>query len=289
MLKHALAVVVAAALVGAGRGEDYTLKFKSSPEKGQTFVVKDKDTSNSDTKVEVNGMTIPETKKEVKDVEYELRVVKPGDKKPEEFTRTYTKATKSEGNKSTKLPYDGRTLVFTLNKDAYKVSAEGTPAIGEKELAALAKEAKDPNDLDEILDPGKPVKVGDTWNPDKKKLEGFFGKESLGTLDLDKSKISSKLVKVYDKDKHKWGTLELTMEVVIKELSGAGAALKFSEPAVVKLSMTIDRPIDGSSAALAATGKMSMTFKGTVEQGGMTINVSSDVKGDLERSMTEKK
>jgi len=290
MFKQVTGALALAVLVGAAQGQEYTLKFKSYPDKGQTFVVKESDKGTTTSKIDVNGMTVNDDKKTAKEIEYDLKVVKPGDPKPAEFTRTYAKAENNENGKTTKLPYAGRTIIFTLNKDEYKVTAEGEPSLTDKDLADLVKQGKDPiAGLDPILDPGKKVKVGDTWNPDKEKLIEVFGKETFGKVDMDKSKVTGKLLKVYDKGKQQWGSIELVIEIVIKELSGPASALKFSEPAVLKMTLTIDRPIDGSSPVMLAKGKMNLAFKGSIEQGGMTINIDSKIASDLEHTTTEKK
>lgn len=276
-------------LVGTA-DEHFTLKFKSYPNKGQTFVVKEIDKDTSDNKIEVNGMTKADVRTTTKDVEYELKVTKAGEGKPAEFTRTYTKASKTEANRTTKLAYDGRTFVFTLRNDDYKVTAEGRPEIAENNLATLAKAGKDSMTLfNDIMHPGKAIKVGDSWTPDTTKFIETYGEDTFGKVDLDKSKATGKLLKVYKQDNQQWGSIELVVELTIKELPGAAAKLKFSELGVVRFNFTLDRPIDGSSAAMSAKGTMTTSFKGSIEQGGKTIGIESKTEGAIERTLSEKK
>jgi len=196
MFKHALAALAAALLAALAPAEEYTLKFKSYPAEGEVVQVKFSEKSSEASKLEVNGkVESEEAKKEVKENEYALKVTKRGEgKRPAEFTRTYTTANKGPEGKAEKLPFAGRTILFTLKDDKYVPKATGTPDLDDKQL-------KDVNttysSADPLLDPGKPVKVGDSWSPDNKALVEFFGKDAGG--DVSKARATVKLLKVYQR------------------------------------------------------------------------------------------
>ena len=116
------------------------------------------------------------------------------------------------------------------------------------------------------------MKPGETWAVDLAALKAVVGDMPF-TLEKDKSKITGKLAKTYEKDGAPWGTIELK---IVMDLSPAPKGPPVS--GTMTADMTVDMPTDGSSRART----MKMTGKGklTLVEKGTKITLDMDVKQD---------
>src|SRR5262249_51888526 len=120
--------------------------------------------------------------------------------------------------------------------------------------------------------PDKPVKPGDTWKIDGKKLEGLLGGESPGVLDPDKSAVSGKRVKTYQKDGRGFGVSEYAGTIAIR---GLGEKVPLTVKAGSRdVKMTMDGCIDGSTPAGDMKGTMKLKLD--AEGGGISMSVAAD-------------
>jgi hypothetical protein len=287
-------LLVVSALVAAGtvpvdptaRAADdapYTIKLKHDPDVGKTVVIKKTDKQNGAFKVvDPDGKVLVDQKSnDVKEEKYSEAVLEKGDPDPKKLKRTYEKAVVTKGDKEAEQPFQGRTIIYELKDKKYEMTAEGKPALTEKDLSPIEK--KPGREFENLVAPKDPVKVGGTWKIDIKEVAKALDKAfPADALDLAKSKAEGKLLKVYDKDGKKFGVLEIKITLAVKEAD----KIKFDPPLMFEIQGTLDTAIDGSSTA----GKMVMTAKikgkGVLENNGMKFSVDMDMTfgGDEERS-----
>jgi hypothetical protein len=279
MRSHSVCVALAAlALTTGTRAEDaYTIKLKRGPEVGKSTVLKDNNEHTATTRfLDADGNP---TAKDMKHTEkneevYTETVLEKGDGHATKFKRTYTKATRTQDGKTETRSFEGRTLIFEEKNGKFTVAVEGDKPVSKEDLEMLTRKVNEQDDAQEdVLLPTKPVKVGESWKVDAKALVKAFSKN--GKLDPEHSGAEGKLVKVYQKDGHQYGTLELTVRLAP---GTTPPGVKFDKPPVVGMKITLDTAIDGSTTA----GKMAMTggvaSKATVEQMGMKLTIDNKVE-----------
>jgi hypothetical protein len=271
-------------LTGSVWGQTYTIKIKNHPDEGKSAINKDFNSNSGTFKLlDADGKVVNQNKTTmVQEQEYTQTVLVGGEERPAKHKKTYTKALKRLNDKETKLTYAGRAVVFEFEKGKYKVFAEGEPPLAPKDLEDLAKQANDPGgrEIEKLVLPGKPVKVGDRWALDSKALAKIFKQEA--KLDSEKTKASASLAKVYRKGESQYGVLEIDLKMAVEEMQG----LKFEKPAAFDMRFTLDAPIDGSDTAGVMTMTGKIVGKSSLEEGGKKFNleVALDMSGKLEVS-----
>ena len=122
------------------------------------------------------------TTKKTKSLVYvdEYLVLTDGASRAAKLKRTYEKAVLTEGDKSTTLPVEGKTVLIELKDKKYQVTLDGAPIDGEAGRLLDAEFNKpDPSDPRPLIPPAKSVKPGGTWKLDADK--------SFAGLDADRS------------------------------------------------------------------------------------------------------
>lgn len=260
MMKRLWAAVLAAGLVAGAAGaadEAITIKLKKA---GKGDVVKETKTEDIDTVVNVSagGQKQEQKEKGGSKMAYTEEVLEKGEKdaKPTKVKRTYETAEVKKMGESVDLGLKGKAVVIEKVKDKYTFKMDGDGKLSAEATEVLEKEfnKKEDQDTDELMLPKKAVKVGDTWDIDAKVVAGMFGDEL--SVDKDKVKVSGKLVKVYDKDKAKFGVVEYTMDLPITSLNIMGQSVPASEGSKLKLTVTMDGCIDGTVYGGTSSGKM---------------------------------
>jgi hypothetical protein len=280
------AFLAALALTAGARADDdtYTIKLKHGPEVGKSVTVTDTDTKTQSNKVsDSDGKVIDDGKKhtEKQDEVYTETVLARGDKDATKYKRTYEKATRTHDGKTEERSYQGRTVLFEKKGDKFTVTAEGDKPLSKEDLDDLTRKANDADtSRDEIFLPGKPVKVGDTWTVKGEDLVKTLGKG--GNLDPKNSSAEGKLVKVYKKDNHQFGVIEMTLKLA----PAATPGIKYEKTPVVEMKITLDTAIDGSTASGVMSMTGSMAAKGTAEAAGktFTVDTSIEMSGKQDRS-----
>jgi hypothetical protein len=263
-----LLTVCAAALAPCAlvADESYTIKIKRNPAVGKSVTVRDSIRSINRTKITApDGKVLLDGKasKDVREEEYTETTLEGGKPAPRQFKRFYRKASIDRGKGPVAEPREGKVVVFELKDGKYQVSLEGKGELPKVELARLAREAEGrlSDDLNTVALPGRAVKVGETWDVPARKLTfpTFFG------IDPTRSKAEGRLIKVYRKDGHPWGTLQVKASLVLNKFD----QVQFDPPGSMTIEATFDAPIDGSGPRGRAQSKFTITGKGTAEQKGM--------------------
>jgi len=258
MLKRLLAAVLTVAAIGSVTAADeaVTIKIKK-PGKGE--VVKETKAEDIDTVVNISagGQKQEQKEKSGSKMVYTDEVVEKGEKdaKPTKTKRTYETAEIVKAGEKVDLGLKGKTVTIEKVKDKYTFALE-EGKLSKEAAEVLDKEfnKKDDVDMEELMMPKKPVKVGDTWDVDLKAVEKMFGDEMV--IDKDKSKVTGKLVKVYDKDKAKFGVIEYTIALPIASLAVMGQTLPTTDGSKLKVTLSVDGCIDGTVYGGTTTGKV---------------------------------
>jgi hypothetical protein len=274
-----LVVVVLAAPAFAE--ESYTLKFKIDPDAGKTVQHHSYDTSTGSSKFfDTEGKLLLEQKKEGNESTYRVTILgRDKDGKATKKVRVYEKATEKEDGKSKTFSYQGRTLVIEKVDGKDRIGVVGEPPLDPKDVEKLYKDLDKKSETKAILDnlsPGKPVKVGDSWPVPVKPIS-----EALDDMpvDLAKSSVAAKLVKVYSKGKSQYGTFELTMKFVLSGKSEKdGVSFDFQKPAEFMVNETMDVAIDGSTVERTEAGNVTMKGEAFMTTGGQKLRVVFDVQ-----------
>jgi hypothetical protein len=259
MLKRLWAAVLTAGLVAAGAGaadEPITIKLKKA---GKGDVVKETKTEDVTNLADVTagGQTMSSEEKMGSKMVYTDEVLEKGEKdsKPTKLVRTYETADVTKKGEKVDVGLAGKAVVIEKGKDKYTFKMEGGKLTTEAaELLDKEFNKKDEPDMEEVMMPKKAVKVGDTWEVDAKAVEKMFGDEL--KVDADKVKVTGKLVKVYDKDKAKFGVVDFAIELPIASVNVMGQPLQTTDGSKLKVTITLDGCIDGSVYGGTSSGKM---------------------------------
>jgi hypothetical protein len=87
-----------------------------------------------------------------------------------------------------------------------------------------------------------------------------------------------KLLKVHNKDGKQYGTIEITMDLVVIAIDMGGAMADTKEGSSMKAKGTIDCCIDGSVQAGTLAMKLEMGVTAKIPQGG-SVNVKASLDG----------
>lgn len=291
MLKRLWVAVLATGLVGGiapAADEAVTLKMKKAA-KGD--VLKETKTEDVDTTIQVsaNGMkqTVDQggTSKSV----YTEEVLEKGekDKKATKLKRTYETLDVTRAGKKLDLKMEGKTVTIEKGKEKYTFSVDG----GElsKEMGdMLDKEfnKKDEDDMEDLMMPKKAVKVGDTWEVDAKTLSKVFAEEM--TIDPDKAKVTGKLVKLYDKDKARWGVIEFTIELPVTAVSiEKDVKADATAGSKLKMALTLDTCVDGT--VYGGTSRVKIDGDVSLKANGVDITITTSGKIESKGEAAKKK
>src|SRR5262245_25298222 len=282
-MRRFLAVFAVGAMTFAGlqAEETITLKLKK-PGKGD--VVKETKTVTEMVKVTVMGQD--QNQESVTKLVYTEEVLeKPAAaKRPTKLKRVYETAEITKNGAKEDIGLAGKTVLVEKAGDGYKITVDGQePAV----LAAivLKKEFRKEKEVtDEHFLPKTPVKVGDTWKIDMAPL----AKDASGELemDADKSSGAGKLIKVYDKDGKKFGTIEVTLDLTVSKIGeDGGQTVELKEGSKFNATAVMDICIDGS----ATGGAAKMTVKGDFSGTTMGVELKFDLTSVTEESSEEVK
>jgi hypothetical protein len=291
MGKYAFGTALLAGLVAASAAaQEYTLRIKSMEDVGVKVRIKSSHATAGSIKViDASGKVLQQlAPNQTEEEDYTETILEKGERAPQKYRQTYRTArtVEGQGEKKASHPYiwQGRALEYELRGGKYTVTPDGEPTIPDEVLKTLAARANQRTtaEFDKVFDPGKPVAVGDRWSLSRKLLTAF---KDEGELDLERSKGTGKLVKVYDKDGKRFGVIAVDLQLAFKTLRGT----PFDPPALSTLHLSLDTPIDGSSteATIRTTGR----FTGTkvLEQKGQKLSqqMSLDMSSTIERSVSK--
>jgi hypothetical protein len=282
-MRRMVAILAVGLVVSAARADDgpVTVKVKQ-PGPGEKVKESKTDTTTNKVSFTVMGTDMVKDEKVVTKFVYTEEVVtKPaGAKRPTKLKRTYETAEMTKDGAPEELGLAGKTVVIEKAATGYDVTLDGKELTGPAATILKKEFGKDKQVNDEDLLPQEPVKVGGTWKVDVAKL----AKDAEGELDIDVAKSSArgKLVKVYDKGGHKFGVLEITMELALNKIGGEGQQIEMKPGSKMHVSAVMDTCIDGSKTA--STGKVTVRgeFTGTTMGIDLKFNLTSVKEGGSE-------
>ena len=257
----------------AAPAQTYTIKFKSDPVAGRSVVVREAKKETGSVKFFDAAGKLNEYPSTSDDKVYTETVLEQGPKEGSaaKFTRTFEKATETKGDKSRPFSYQGRTVVFERKKNKWWVGVVGKPNLDPEDLASfLERENTEQPSMRALVTPTGPVAVGDRWNISLKLLAAHFTSVEFNPKE---SKAECRLVKVYEKDKSRFGVLEVTMHLAIKGLAGLTAV---EDTIAMEVKGTIEAAIDGSSTARTETFTIVVKGKGLFQRGDTKVRIEMD-------------
>ncbi len=275
-----LGLVAVVLLTGATRSqgqEAHTLKIRK-PAVGETYLVEKRDEDQQDQKLtDAKGKVLKQASSARKDhFIYRESVLEhpPGQPRPTQLRRQYEKAVSTLGERTTTLPYEGKSLLIEKKDGRYRFRIEGGEELTGAAAQRLDEEFNRPKpDFLAILLPKKAVQVNEKWDLDLKALAAMVQKDDkeppLG-LDVARGTGAAKLLRVYQKDGRLFGVIELTIELPITSLPvGPGKRLPVEAGSKMTLRATMDGCIDGGTADGAIDGRAEVvvTFPDRLEDG----------------------
>jgi hypothetical protein len=255
----------------------YTIKFREAKQGDKIEVAKGRTATAT---VAIANST--RTQKEEFRYEYTESILemKPDEPRPTKVTRVYKIAKRTAPNGEMKSgSYIGKTIRIEKYLRSYKYVMEGRslPPIEQAQIHEdfTRRQWK----LQQIL-PKTPVKIGEEWAIDFAAITALGGKPQTN-YDKEKSKFGGKLVKVYQKDGHQWGVIELRSKLVIDTVATNGSPIKGE----VNSKITYDLVIDGS----LRTGNMKLVLNSTFDGRDMITGrmVKTTVEGTEDQSLKQ--
>lgn len=280
-------IVLGIAAPALADGPAYTIKIKTYPDQGESLACRDYDKQTGMIRfIAPTGKILKEeSQDEESEDHFTLTVLEAGDRAPAHYRHTYTKATATKA-RDKKRSYAETTVDFVLRDGKYKLKLPPKSEVTEKDQEALLSRANGDLEagLDQIFQPDKPVKVGESWTVPFALLNKGFG--ALGKLDPDKTKGSAKLYKVYDREGKRYGVIEIDLSLAFRKLED----LPFDPPAMFQINGALDTAIDGSNNIGVLSTFTRLTGRTLIDQGGLkiTLEIVREGKGLKERFAAKK-
>jgi hypothetical protein len=215
-----------------------------------------------------------------------------GASKATKLRRRYRQAERTANGKSQPLAYMQNTVLIERQDGSYKFRiVDGAELSGD-----LAKELDEefnkkmpqlPPLASAWLLPKAAVKMGESWTVDPAPFVGDLGDFEGAKLKTGKASARAKLLRTHRREGQQFGVLELYIEVPILSFAGPrGEQMKLKKSTLV-FRIVADACIDGSSFAYRLKGTMEFDLEGTLEGGGMSINLRARLQGDYFESRQE--
>ncbi|MBA4062843.1 MAG: hypothetical protein C0501_03890 [Isosphaera sp.] len=286
MLRPSLFLLLAAVAAGcspkpgAGPGDPpadaaFTLKIVDEQPGQKVAVVRSQTVTST-----VTAGAVTQTQKAERRAEYVETVQEvAGDApRPTRLVREYTTALAS-GPKGGLQPlsYSGKAVEIRKAgpKAGYTFTVGGKP-LPAAEAADFAGEFGKAGPRTADLLPKAAVKVGEEWQPDPavvQNLAALTAADFQAVPDRDRSTLTGKLARVYQKDGRQWGVVEFRLRVTF----AAGAT------GAVTVDATLDVPIDGSARAGTSKRTLKAELTGQDPKRG---EVRQTVDGVQEQTVT---
>ena len=204
-----------------------------------------------------------------------------GATRPKKFQRTYSRARGKEDGQPRVHGYEGRTVVFDLEDNAYKATVLGELGLDEAELKELASRVATQERVAAFLPAkGNVVKVGEPWPIDLAAFSRILSANA--TIDSKNSTGKARLFEVRERaNGQRVG--EIHMDLVLSVQTAAGRTYK--PPAIFSLKCTWDVSVDAASTAGTLASEGGMTWTGEAEVDGQKYKheIVSKIEGKDER------
>jgi hypothetical protein len=269
--------VIVAAVLGvfvttAARAEDgpYSINLKRP---GPGDMVQETRTEKTTSKVTINVNGMDQVKEEAATTrsEYTAEVIErpAGAKKPTKLKRTYETAEITKNGEKQDLGLAGKTVLIEKKGDEYSFQLTDGTELSSRAAELLGKEFNKDKSTDDVLLPRKPVKVGESWKLAVADLaKGLSGGGM--AIDAARSTATATLNKVYDKDGHRFGVIEVKMDLAVTKIGG-NQEVPLKDGSKLDIGVVFDGCIDGSDGARSAKTTMKGTLTGEVNGVGLTI------------------
>jgi len=279
----AIATAVAIAGTAVAADETYTIKLYK-PKVGDS--IKSTRRGSTEGKVEFSimgqkGEQPIETSEVIEYTDEIVEMPKEG-RRPTKQKRSYDKIDRKggpAGNKKSALA--GSTVTIERDGEKFKYSIDGKDVTKEQQAELDADFVNKKNEeKQDLLLPGKAVKVGDTWTIDGKKAIEAMGEQKQMEVDAVKSKFTCTLKKVESKDGKPFGTLEFQLELAVKKVAlGPGQMVDADAGSTVTATQTVVTCIDGSLPGAQITGEGKIEISAALPMNGsMKISAKSKEK-----------
>jgi hypothetical protein len=172
--------------------------------------------------------------------------------------------------------FHGRTVRVKKAKQAEPTFAyeDGGP-VSEEDLKGL-KESFDgdgKDDASKTFAPPKPVKVGESWEPDPAAVAAGFEKDMAGAVDPAKSKVRFTLVSVETRGGAEFGKIEGTLSLALNAMG----PMKLETPVLLKMAVELDVCVDGSAPAGVMKMKGELKGESDVDVQGQKVRLDLDL------------
>lgn len=274
--------------------ETHTIKSKKSA-KGDMTLIEDQEEGENKLVLTVGGKEVPTPQgmgKEGKNEVYVETILEKPEKadRATSLKRKYEKARATKEGKETTYVYEGKTVLIDKKGDKFQFQLEGGKELTGKDAEALDKEfnKKDglsEDEMEKLILPTKPVKVGDTWKIDAEKL--FKGANSEIGVTGEGAKGTGKLIEVYEKNGHKFGKMDIDLEAPITKFGDEKVKFKVAEGSKLKMVFHVDVCIDGTSGDGTMKGDMAMDVEGTFDANGMEAKMVLHAKNKTTKKGTD--
>jgi hypothetical protein len=291
MTRSTIVLAAISLVLTAVRGqaqEPYTLKLKEAAP-GDSYLFKHTDNIKTTSKVvdDQGNSQKPVTDTRSKAFTFvESILQKPASQAlPTALRRGYLKAAVSWNDKTQTLPMEGKVVLIDKKDDKYVYRLDGGGELTAEDTTELDLDfnKRTFNFLDQDLLPKQAVKLQDSWSLDPAVVLKSMGKDERQHFDLDKAKLSARLVKVYDRDKSQFAVVEFQFDLPLAVGALAGKGLKILGGKLV-LKGTFDGCVDGSVFARSTKATMTYDIRGSQEDNLKQVLVVLAASGTLEQS-----
>lgn len=248
------------------------------PKAGNVIDVTETDDKITKTTIVVKGRSDAKFEKEKSRVIYtqELLAVS-DDGTPSKVRREYKTLELSKDGKKEDYKLEGKSLLAEKVSGKFEVRfADGKSPEGKAAefLAAKFKNfGKDMSEQDVF--PTTPIKSGETWKIDTTKVVKSMADTGL-TLDPELSSGTGRLIKVYDKNGHKFGVITLTLDLVVTKAGTGDKALSLKTGSRMRIETTGDGCLDGGEATGSMKMKVTADLIGDVPNSDLLIQLTSN-------------
>ena len=285
-------LVLALALAASVRAEEaIEIKLKYTPKAGDKLAHQKTDKTEMKMEVTAGGNPVQDVdQKDEKGFEYVEDVVKVEGSNVVEGKYTFSKATHLVEGEEEDYDFSEKTVSAKKGKDGWEFfNADGTN-MSEEDAAAVADALDHKSDkkegapeIEEVLAPKKPVKVGESWDIDPKEFASGFAGDDLESFDLEKSKGSMKLTSAEKRNGVQCGKIEGEITMVALKLG----ALALGKPLKFKFKIAYDGCVDGTQPMGTVTLKAGIKGKSTADANGTEVDL--DINMDMNMEMSFKR
>ena len=282
-----LVLIVGAGILPVGADDEKTYEIKLKPEAaGDRINVTKSDVSKNSAIIDVMGQKNENVEKKTVKFSYteELLERDVKAKVSTKLKRSYTQAEKTVDGAKTKFSYLDKTVLVVRVDGKFTFTVDGDE-LDDDEAEDLNEEFNKKDEVplhDEDLLPKKPVKIGETWVVDTAMVVKSFESVVPFTLDVEKSKVVGKLLKVYQKDDKQFGTIEMNVTLVVKEFKLDGQEIELKPGSTMVITSITEQCIDGTSHALNEKSTIKMDLTGEIPNGTLKIGASAELTKTVE-------